>query len=30
LCLKGISRSLIAAVKELEAEEMQSKASQEA
>lgn len=30
LCLRGISRSLIAAVKELEGEEMQSKASQEA
>ncbi|XP_062207764.1 small ribosomal subunit protein mS80 (rPPR6)-like [Phragmites australis] len=28
LCLKGISRSLIAAVKELEGEEMQSRASQ--
>lgn len=30
LCLRGISRSLITAVKELEGEEMQSKASQEA
>ncbi|RCV28564.1 hypothetical protein SETIT_5G414500v2 [Setaria italica] len=30
LCLKGISRSLIAAVKELEGEEMQSKSSLEA
>ncbi|KAJ1286638.1 hypothetical protein BS78_03G367700 [Paspalum vaginatum] len=30
LCLKGITRSLIVAVKELEGEEMQSKASQKA